>query len=568
MKPSRSFTRVIAGAAAVALLATACGGDDDTTDEPTDGATAAPTDGGTATDGEVPTELSGVTVVDDRTLEVALKSPDPAFVQQLQYPGYYAVPQAFFDDPEGFDEQPIGNGPFMLTEPWNHDVEIVTEAFPDYQGSDPPDAPGIIFAIYPDSETAYTDLIAGNLDVSDELPAPQVADAQERFGDRFGESPDTSINYLGLPSYVDWLADNPQMRAALSMAIDRAAITSTVLDDTRDPAAGFIAPGIPGARSEDAPCPNWAFDADAAAAAFEEAGGLDALPETLEIWFNTGSVHELWTEAVANQWNQVLGIPIERVAFQGLEFSEYLPLSDEQGFTGPFRLGWGMDYPHPQNFLEPLFHSASHPPAGSNTTFYTNPDFDAKLAEANETAASEGLDAAIPLYQEAEDMLCNDITVIPMFYGQNQYAWNETVDNVFVDAFGDINYTEITADAPFTTFIVEPEHLTPMLSNESEGIAVLKGVFKGLVDTDPRTTETFLQHAESIESEDGGQTWTIVLKDGWTWHDGTAITAQDYANAWNFAALGSNGAQNNSFFSNWQGYDEMNPPSATESPTG
>ena len=50
-----------------------------------------------------------------------------------------------------------------------------------------------------------------------------------------------------------------------------------------------------------------------------------------------------------------------------LDFAEYLPLLDEQGVTGPFRLGWSMDYPSPQNYLEPLYSTAALPPNGSNT---------------------------------------------------------------------------------------------------------------------------------------------------------------------------------------------------------
>lgn len=551
MRPPSTLMRAIAAAGVLALIATACGGDDEPGAASPSPAPASPTGQ------DIPTELSGLEIIDDLTFEVTLSEADATFVEQLVYPGYFPLPEVFYDDAAAFDEQPIGNGPFQLDAPWDHDVEIATSAYDDYAGDDPPAAPGIRFQIYADDSTAYNDLLAGNLDVHDELPAEQVADAQQRFGERFGESPDTSVNYLGFPFYVDFLADNPDLRAALSMAIDRELITSTVLDGTRDPANSFVAPGLPGHRAE--VCPNWNHDPAGAQARFEQAGGLEALPETLTVWFNTGSIHEVWVEAVANQWNQVLGIPIERVAFEGLEFSEYLPLLDEQGLDGPFRLGWGMDYPNPQNFLEPLFATASHPPAGSNNTFMSSDEFDAKLAEAKQANATGGIDEAVPLYQEAEDIVCDLTAVAPMFFGRNQFAWNDTVSNVYVDAFGDINYTQIEADDTFSTFIVEPEHLTPTNSNESEGIAVLKAVFKGLVDYDPRTTETRLQVAESIESEDGGKTWTVTLEDGWTFHNGEPVTAASFVDAWNYAAYGPNGQANNSFFANIEGYDAMNP---------
>ena len=82
------------------------------------------------------------------------------------------------------------------------------------------------------------------------------------------------------------------------------------------------------------------------------------------------------------------------------------------------------------------------PPSGSNTTFYVNPEFDAKIDEAN---AEADINAAIPLYQEAAAIACADTPLIPMFFGLNQYAWSDNVGGVFVDAFGNLVYTDLTA---------------------------------------------------------------------------------------------------------------------------
>jgi oligopeptide transport system substrate-binding protein len=65
--------------------------------------------------------------------------------------------------------------------------------------------------------------------------------------------------------------------------------------------------------------------------------------------------------------------------------------------------------------------------------------------------------------------------------------------------------------------------------------------------------------AESITSDDGGKNWTITLKYGWTFHDGTPVTAEHYVRAWSYGADGANGQQNNSFYRNIVGYADMNP---------
>jgi oligopeptide transport system substrate-binding protein len=104
----------------------------------------------------------------------------------------------------------------------------------------------------------------------------------------------------------------------------------------------------------------------------------------------------------------------------------------------------------------------------------------------------------------------------------------------------------------------EPEHLTPPNSNESEGIEVLSALFRQLVENDPVTSEPELVVAESIVTEDGGKTYTITVADGWTFHDGTPVTAQSFVDAWNYTANGANAQANNGFFSGILGYAELN----------
>ena len=79
----------------------------------------------------------------------------------------------------------------------------------------------------------------------------------------------------------------------------------------------------------------------------DEAGFDRSKP--VDLWFNAGAGHDAWMEAVGNQLRKNLGVDF---TLQGnLDFSEYLPLGDAKGYTGPFRLGWSMDYPSPQNYL-------------------------------------------------------------------------------------------------------------------------------------------------------------------------------------------------------------------------
>jgi oligopeptide transport system substrate-binding protein len=184
-------------------------------------------------------------------------------------------------------------------------------------------------------------------------------------------------------------------------------------------------------------CPSSRRSSTAAKALLDEAGFDVSQP--VDLWFNAGAGHDAWVEAVGNQLRENLGIEF---TLQGnLDFAEYLPLLDEKGVTGPFRLGWSMDYPSPQNYLEPLYSEAALPPAGSNSAFYVNPEFDALVAQGNEASSNE---EAIELYNQAEDILLEDMPIMPMFFGLEQTVWSENVDNVKVDIFGRVDVASVT----------------------------------------------------------------------------------------------------------------------------
>jgi oligopeptide transport system substrate-binding protein len=541
------WLRLVAVFLALTLVAAACGGDDDapvaTGDEP---AAEEPAPEEPAPEEPMlPTELTGLTVVDDKTFTVSLTEADPEFPLRLSYTGFAPLPSAFYDDPVAFEESPIGNGPFMLDGSWEHDVQVRLVPNPNYAGPVQPQLSSLTFNIYEDvSTTGYLDTQAGVVDVSETVPGDAAATAPDEFGDRYAESPATSFYYYGFPSYL-----NDQypldLRRALSMSVDRELISQVIFDGTTLPSNAAVPPSLAGSRTD--VCGNWNYDPAGAQAAFAAYGGLEALgDQQLIVWHNT---------------SETLGISIDNISFENLEFSEYLPLLDEQGVTGPFRLGWGADYLSPLNFLEPLYASYSQRPVSSNSSFYDSEVFDQALADGKAAfAASSDLNDAIPFYQAAETDICENVAILPIHFGKNTYAWTDNIDNVFKNALGNMNWDEMVG-GDVTGAIGEPEHLAPPLSNESEGIEVLEAVFSQLVEYDHRTSEPGNVVAESVTTDDGGKTWTIVVADGWTFHNGEAVTASSFVDAWNWTATGANAAANNGFFGVVDGWDDMNPPS-------
>ncbi|BCJ71042.1 peptide ABC transporter substrate-binding protein [Catellatospora sp. IY07-71] len=112
--------------------------------------------------------------------------------------------------------------------------------------------------------------------------------------------------------------------------------------------------------------------------------------------------------------------------------------------------------------------------------------------------------------------------------------------------------------------ISEPKHLIPTNTAETGGSQVLSALFAPLVDFD-EANKPFEVAAQEITTTDN-KTWTVKLKDGWTFHNGEPVTADSYINAWNYGAYGPNAQDNNYFFDKIEGYKAMNPAEATATP--
>jgi oligopeptide transport system substrate-binding protein len=389
------------------------------------------------TEGEPTAEtLSGLQVVDDLTFTVELTGPFSEFAITTGYNAFYPLPESFFEEGgrDAFNEAPVGNGPYQMDGSWEHDQFVRVTKYPNYAGT-PANADSIEFRIYADLDTAYRDVQAGNLDIAD-VPDEQITSGRDEFGDRFVESPSSSFSYLGFPLYVDAF-QNLDLRKAFSLAIDRQTIVDELFFSTRTPADDMVSPVVAGYRS--GVCEFCVFDAEQAKSLYDGAGGYQG---TLHLWFNSDGGHEGWMEAVSNMLTQNLGI--ENIEFQTLEFADYLGKLDEgidddaatPGVDGPFRLGWVMDYPSMQNYLEPLHGTGG----SSNYTTYSNPDFDDLVAQGK---SSTSQDEAVAAYQQADDLLLQDMPIIPLWFSLNQSVTSERVGNVFIDKFSFVDVAAV-----------------------------------------------------------------------------------------------------------------------------
>ncbi|NIL39930.1 ABC transporter substrate-binding protein [Salinispora arenicola] len=358
--------------------------------------------------------LSGLKKVDDLTFTVELSSPFTGFPTTIGYSGFFPMAQACVDDADACNETPIGNGPYKIEGAWERGVQINLTRSDSWKG-EPGKPDKINYRIFADVGSGYSAFQAGELDVMYTLPPERFKDAKASYGDRLFEQPGDSFNYVGMPLYNENFKDK-RVRQAFSLAIDRQSIVDAVFDGRYSPATGFIAPTFQGAR--EGVCTYCKKDVEKAKALLAEAGGWKG--GKLVLWANAGAGHDAWLQAVGDQIKAALGIDYELKV--NLQFPEYLETADNRKFTGPFRLGWGPDYPFLETYLTPVYGTGSD----SNNSTFSNPEFDSLMKQGDSAAT---IDEAITFYQKGEDILAEELPVIPMFWRKEAALYSENVDN-------------------------------------------------------------------------------------------------------------------------------------------
>ena len=294
-------------------------------------------------------KLSGLKKVDDNTFTVALKSPDGQFPVQLSQAqtGFYPLPSAAYDDLDGYAHKPIGNGPFQMVGKYQESQPITMKAWSGYQGKKPT-VDEIVFKPYTDMTTAYTDVQAGNTDIVF-VPASRMNQVKTDFGDHVYVFQGLGMNYLGLPLW-DKRYQDKRVREAISMAIDRNAVSKAIYGGIWEPATALTPPGEPGTPK--GLCGDvCSFNPTKAKQLLAAAGGWSG---SMEIVYPGGAGLDDLYNAYANQLRQNLGIK-NVTATPTTDFPEFQKRRNEKDLNGPYFSRWGALYPSQQNTLRSFY---------------------------------------------------------------------------------------------------------------------------------------------------------------------------------------------------------------------
>ncbi|MER7436398.1 ABC transporter substrate-binding protein [Pseudonocardia alni] len=394
------------------------------------------------------TTLSGVNATNPNTLAVALSEPNCEFELRTAHPALSPVPaSAGAADNTTYNDLPLGNGPFRMDGPWQHDRGIKLVRNDNYTAGPKANLDAVEITITPadtGADAEYNGFRNGQFDWA-RMPTPVQSQARDEFDPqgKWISKKTAGINYLSVQVTKPPM-NSVAARKAVSMAIDRAAITAGVFQGGQAPATAIVPPSFPQAYQEGV-CDACTFNPDEAKRLAQEAGFQPGTE--LNFQFNTGGGHEEWTAAVRQQIEQNLGI---KVNYSGVPFRDLLDNQQAPDATGIYRSAWGADYPTPANFLGPLLDTTSigaasptEPALGNNRGRYSNPEFDQLLARAAATKDEAQRD---DLYKQAEQIaIGRDLAIIPMFQRQQyRLAATDRFGNVGMDFFENPTLDTIT----------------------------------------------------------------------------------------------------------------------------
>ncbi|MFF9767239.1 ABC transporter substrate-binding protein [Streptomyces sp. NPDC014636] len=382
--------------------------------------------------------LSGLKAVDDHTFTVKLNQKFSGFPDTLGYAAFAPLPRAFFTDHAAWVRKPVGNGPYTI-ESYTRGSQMYLRKWEGYPGTDKARNDGVTLMVYTDSNTAYTDLLAGNLDLADDIPAAQLKNVKGDLGDRYINTPAGIIQTLAFPYYDKaWnMPGSEKVRTGLSMAINREQITGTIFRRTRTPATDWTSPvlGTQGGFKAGLCGKACEYDPARAKALIEEGGGIPGGRVKITYNADAGS-HKEWVDAVCNSINNALGNDKACVGNPVGTFADFRNQLGAHKMTGPFRAGWQMDYPLIQNFLQPLYYTG----ASSNDGKWSDRTFDRLVNQAN---AETDTAKAVAGFQKAEEVVRDHMAAIPLWYQNGNAGYSNRLSHVALNPFSVPVYNEI-----------------------------------------------------------------------------------------------------------------------------
>lgn len=375
--------------------------------------------------------LRGVRALGPYRLEVRLVKPFHEIATVFGHRVTAPVPAELCEtDPESFARCPVSNGPYRIDRAWVPGEGVTLARFAGYYGANqawPGGGAGHLdrleFRIVEQLDDAFERWQRGELDVT-KVPPARIPEAF-RYGESFRRTPCALMQYIGFPTRVPPF-DDPLVRRAVAMSVDRQHIIDTEFHGTRPIANRILPPTLTGPDARD--LVGIEYDPAAARKLLAERGVADGL--RLDFAFNAGLGHDRWVTSAVGMLNENLGWRVTPKPLPWPQFLRWLGTADSL-----FRMTWAIDYPSADNFLHPLFHSTSV--GRDNYTGFADERVDELIDRARATADDA---ERAELYRSVEAIACQQLPLFPLWFGVQYHLVrldDFTVDGPPVDVFGE-----------------------------------------------------------------------------------------------------------------------------------
>lgn len=464
-------------------------------------------------------EFSKIEAVDEYTVKFTLCYADPAFPSKIAFSAFAIQSSDYLQATGGNGdilEKPIGTGPYKV-EQWERGSQLVFTRNDAYWG-DAAKTPTLVFRWSAESAQRLLELQSGTVDGIDNIGPDDFATVEADPTLQLKKRPALNIFYIGMNNtYAPF--DDEKVRQALAMGIDRQRIVDNFYPAGSEVADYFTPCAIPNGCVGD----KWyTFDPAAAKQLLADAGYPDGFDTTItyrDVVRSYLPQPGVVAQDIQAQLKENLNINAEIVV---MESGAFLDAADSGQIEGLHLLGWGADYPDQTNFLDYHFGSGASKQFGNK--------FD-DITSALKSAASLADDSARePFYVEANNLIKQHVPMIPVAHGGSGLAYKATVEGAHASPLGNENFSIM--DIPGQdTFVwmqnAEPISLYCPDETDGESLRACEQVNESLLAYEVGGTKVVPSLAEKCDPNTELTEWTCTLRQGVTFHDGSAFDAND-----------------------------------------
>lgn len=386
--------------------------------------------------GKTSADQVGVKALDDRTLQVTLQAPTPYFLFLTSTWPYFPVHKKTAESDPKWHTDPksiVGNGPFKITE-WVHNSKIDLVKNTNYWNNQVVKLAKAELNLS-DSKKTLLDLFESN-----QIDTVEVTPPLSEIPRLLKEGKLKAFPYISTYYYMINTEkapfDNPKVRKALSLAIDREAIVSSLTRGGEQPALAWVPSGLPDAKPENdyRKVGGNLFknnDIETAKKLLAEAGYPDGkgLPPISVLYYN-GEERKALTEAIQEMWKKNLGITVTMV---NQEWKVYLQSRAQGDYQIAIR-NWIGDYLDPMTHMDVMLSDNSN-----SYTRWKNPEYDRLVKQAQVTLDPA---ARMKLMHDAEKILMDEMPIMPIYFSTNKYLEKPNVKGVIRDALAAVYLRE------------------------------------------------------------------------------------------------------------------------------